>query len=446
MSGQIGLGFYGASDPTTMADVYKGAWRKDVDALEKLASDGTVGITTSAAFNAYYGPKIFNLAYNRHNTLAALGAKPYFTGVRFQQELSSAGMTGNGGVVRGGYRRAPKMATYATVEEPYKVNEWNFAMEFGMIAINGIDDVLKWEQQMDLESKTWLNAINAQILTKIESAPVVGTGCVPVGSSPAGTEPNSTERVGLESIERIISNYAEAQCLPNYYALPWVNQTALSSPFAPVNLPSSEGNMMTPYRTVSGAGGANSNFDSYVDSNYADGADVGQSTNRQLNLSMIDNMFNTCMPYWEDNGVEGKVLITGYDTMTKLQAILQPQQRYQDATFAKMSVNGISTVEGRGAGFQVASYNGVPILPDKQVPKGTVTKPSTAAVLNNDGVGRIYLVDTANLARGIAKATTINISDNPLITDVYSRVCNMYDLSELQCTGFRGQGKIIHLK
>ena len=119
MSGQIGVGFYGASDPTTMADVYKGAWRKDVDALEKLASDGTVGITTSAAFNAYYGPKVFNLAYNRHNTLAALGAKPYFTGVRFQQELSSAGMTGNGGVVRGGYRRAPKMAKYATVEEPY---------------------------------------------------------------------------------------------------------------------------------------------------------------------------------------------------------------------------------------------------------------------------------------------------------------------------------------
>ena len=157
------------------------------------------------------------------------------------------------------------------------------------------------------------------------------------------------------------------------------------------------------------------------------------------------------MPFWEDNGVDGKVLITGYDTMTKLQAILQPQQRYQDAVFAKMSVNGISTVEGRGAGFQVASYNGVPILPDRQVPKGTFTSTAsgtavTISATNNDGVGRIYLVDTANLARGIAKATTINISDNPLVTDVYSRVCNMYDLSELQCTGFRGQGKIIHLK
>ena len=437
MSGQIGMGFYGASDPTTMADVYKGAWRKDVDALEKLASDGTVGITTSAAFNAYYGPKVFNLAYNRHNTLAALGAKPYFTGVRFQQELSSAGMTTNGGVIRGGYRRAPKIATYATVEEPYKVNEWNFAMEFGMIAINGIDDVLKWEQQMDLEAKTWLNKINEQILTKIEAAPCVGIGQFPVGDS---TQITSTERVGLESIERIISNSDEAQYVPSGYAVPW---------YVNPNLPSSDGNALVPYRDSANASfsaTSDNNFNSYVDHNYTNGATVGESTNRQLNLSMIDNMFNTCMPFWEDNGVDGKVLITGYDTMTKLQAILQPQQRYQDAVFAKMSVNGISTVEGRGAGFQVASYNGVPILHDRQVPKGTVTKPSTTAVLNNDGVGRIYLVDTANLARGIAKATTINISDNPLVTDVYSRVCNMYDLSELQCTGFRGQGKIIHLK
>ena len=444
MSGQIGMGFYGASDPTTMADVYKGAWRKDVDALEKLASDGTVGITTSAAFNAIYGPKIFNLAYNRHNTMAALGAKPYFTGVRFQQELSNVnlldaqGRASNGGVIRGGYRQKPRMATYATVEEPYKVNEWNFAMEFGMIAINGIDDVLKWEQQMDLESKTWLNTMNAQILTKIESAPIAGTGEVPIGGSIPSTP--STERVGLESIERIISNSDEAQYVPSTYAVPWYSAT---------NLPSSDGNALSPYRDSANASfsaTSDNNYNSYVDANYNNGATVGESTNRQLNLSMIDNMFNTCMPYWEDNGVDGKVLITGYDTMTKLQAILQPQQRYHDATFAKISVNGISTVEGRGAGFQVSSYNGVPILPDRQVPKGTVTKPSTTAVLNNDGVGRIYLVDNANLARGIAKATVVNVSDNPLVTDVYSRVCNMYDLSELQCTGFRGQGKIIHLK
>ena len=445
MSGQIGVGFYGASDPTTMADVYKGAWRKDVDALEKLASDGTVGITTSAAFNAYHGPKVFNLAYNRHNTLAALGAKPYFTGVRFQQELSSAGMTGNGGVIRGGYRRKPKVATYATVEEPYKVNEWNFAMEFGMIAINGIDDVLKWEQQMDLEAKTWLNAINAQILTKIESAPVVGIGQWPADSASSITSP---ERVGLESIERIISNSDEAQYVPAGYAVPW-DTSYLYDGNTYTKLPSSDGSALTKYRDSSASGfsaTSDNNFNSYVDANYTSGTTHAESTNRQLNLSMIDNMFNTCMPFWEDNGVDGKVLITGYDTMTKLQAILQPQQRYQDATFAKMSVNGISTVEGRGAGFQVASYNGVPILPDRQVPKGTVTYSSSTMTLNNDGVGRIYLVDTANLARGIAKATTINISDNPLVTDVYSRVCNMYDLSELQCTGFRGQGKIVHLK
>lgn len=425
MSGQIGVGFYGAGTPTSLNDVYKSSWENDVRNLERVKADGTAGITTSGIFNAIYGPRVFNLAYNRHNTLAALGAKAYFTGVRFQQDLSLSA-TDNAGVIRGGYRGAPKIATYATIEEPYKVNQHNFAMEFGMAAINGIDDVLKWEQQMDLESKTWLNNMNGQLLIPIENAPAVGLGQWPVGSTESIT---STERVGLESIERIISNSAEAACVPSTYAVPWYSATAL---------PSSSGSPLEQYRDSAASGfsaTSDNNYNSYVDSNYNSGTTTGVATLRQLSLPMIDNMFNTVMPYWDENSTNGKVLITGYDTLTKLQAILQPQQRYQDATFAKMTVNGISTVEGRGAGFQVASYNGVPILPDRQVPRG-YTGNQTA------GVGRMYLVDVETLSRGILKAPVVNVSDNPLITGSFNRVCNMYDLSEAQCVSFRASGKV----
>ena len=160
---------------------------------------------------------------------------------------------------------------------------------------------------------------------------------------------------------------------------------------------------------------------------------------RQLTLAMIDNMFNTVMPYWDENSTSGKVLITGYDTMTKLQALLQPQQRYIGTTFAKMTVNGISTVEGVGTGFQVASYNGVPILPDRMVGRGDKTD-------KNAGVGRIYLLDTENIGRGSLKETVVNVSDNPLITGSYNRLCNMYSLSEIQATNFRGQGCIKHCR
>ena len=428
MSSHIGIGFYGAENPTTLADVYRSSWQNDISAMERMKAAGTAGITTSGAFNAIYGPKIYNLAYNRHNTLAALGAKAYYTGVRFQQELS-LGAADNAGVIRGGYRQAPKIATYSTVEEPYKVNEHNFAMEFGMAAINGIDDVLKWEQQMDFEAKTWLNNMNGQVLKRAEDAPAVGLGQFPAGSS---EEITSTERVGLESIERIISNSDEAQYLPNTYVVPWYMAT----------LPSSSGNALDPYRNPANgsfSAASDNNFNSYVDANYTNATTVGNATMRQLNLSMIDSMFNTCMPYWDENSTAGKVMITGYDTMTKLQAILQPQQRYQGTEFVKMTVNGISTVEGRDTGFQVAKYNGVPILPDRMVARGD--KADATA-----GVGRIYLMDTETLGRGVLKSTVVNVSDNPLITQGYNRLCNMYDLSEVQCTGFRGQGKILHIR
>lgn len=426
MSNPIGVGFYGAETPRTLSDVYRSSWQNDVNAMERMKSDGTVGISTQRAFNAIYGPRIFNLAYNRHNTLAAMGIKPYFTGVRFQQDLS-LGAADNCGVIRGGYRTAPKKAEYATVEQPYKVCQHNFAMEFGMVAINGIDDVLKWEQQMDFESKTWLNNMNGQVLQKIEDAPIVG-----LGEKIDGTADTSQERVGLESIERIISNSDEAQYLPSTYAVPWYQAT---------NLPSSEGSSMTVYRDSAAAGfsaTSDNNFNAYVDANYTAGTTTGEADMRQLSLTMVDNMFNTVMPYWDENSTSGKVLITGYDTLTKLQALLQPQQRYIGTTFAKMTVNGISTVEGVGTGFQVASYNGVPILPDRMVGRGDKTNP-------NAGVGRMYLLDTENIGRGSLKETVVNVSEDPLVTGSYNRLCNLYSLSEVQATSFRALGKVIHI-
>lgn len=73
---------------------------------------------------------------------------------------------------------------------------------------------------------------------------------------------------------------------------------------------------------------------------------------------MVDNLFLGCMPWWDQNSTNNKCLITGYDTLAKLQMILQPQQRYQGFVDAQFDVNGIKTVQGNNTGFQVATYNG----------------------------------------------------------------------------------------
>lgn len=411
----------------TMDEVFGFSWSDDMGRMEKAKGSGTVGITTDGAMNAIYGPYIQNLAYNKHNTLAVLGQKPYKTARRFQQDLSMTASQSSG-VTRGGYAPTPVYGDYVQFEMPYKVLAHRFAMNIGMAEIGekGIDDVMTWQNQFDFEGDTWLWSINNDVLRPVESAPITGQGSVPAGS---GTTP-STEIVGLESIERIISNYDEGNYVPAKYNVPWRMSTDDSQ-----RIPSTDSNQaLNVYRNPNATGAiADNNFNCYVDANYDENTTTGVGINRQLTLPMIDNMFLSCMPYWENNSTSGKVLVTGYDTLAKLQMILQPQQRYQGFVDAQFDVNGIKTVQGQNTGFQVATYNGVPLLPDKQV--------------KQDGVSRMYLFDNDIMFMGQLRAPTVELSENPIITGKYIRLCDMNQFGEVQVAGaFRGLGKVVHLK
>lgn len=418
----------------TMDEVFGFTWSNDTMKMEKAKGTGTVGITTDGAMNAIYGPFMQNLAYNKHNTLAVLGQKPYKTARRFQQELSKTGGQ-TSGVVRGGFAPQPVFGDYLQFEMPYKVLAHRFAMNIGMAEIGekGIDDVMTWRNQVEFEGDTWLNSINSDVLRRIEDAQPTGNGSVAPGSSdlPSG------EFVGLESIERIISNGTEGGFLPATYNVPWRMATQMPSTDSSAALNKYRNPAASDYT-------ANNNLNCYVDANYNSGTATGEATLRQLTLPMIDNLFLSCMPYWDANSTRGKALVTGYDTVAKIQMILQPQQRYQGFVGAQFDVNGIKTVEGQNTGFQVATYNGVPILPDAMVQKGYGT---TAGGHANDGVSRIYLTDSETMFLGQLRAPAVELSQNPIITGKYIRLCDMSQYGEVQVAGmFRGLGKIIHLK
>lgn len=202
----------------TMDEVFGFSWSDDMGKMEKAKGTGTVGITTDGAMNAIYGPYIQNLAYNKHNTLAVLGQKPYKTARRFQEGLSMSA-SASSGVVRGGYAPQPVYGNYVQFEMPYKVMAHRFAMNIGMSEIGekGIDDVMTWQNQFDFEGDTWLYAMNNDVLKPVEEAPTTGQGSVAPGSA----DSPSTEIVGLESIERIISNASEGAFVPAKYNVPW---------------------------------------------------------------------------------------------------------------------------------------------------------------------------------------------------------------------------------
>jgi len=93
-------------------------------------------------------------------------------------------------------------------------------------------------------------------------------------------------------------------------------------------------------------------------------------TDRVLSLDHLDEIFRLT---WERGG-NPKVILTGYDTLMRLQQLLQSQQRFMEEKRVTPTYNGVKGVPGIEAGFIVATYNGVPIIPSKDVQKDTLSR------------------------------------------------------------------------
>mgnify|MGYP003108481321 FL=1 len=106
-------------------------------------------------------------------------------------------------------------------------------------------------------------------------------------------------------------------------------------------------------------------------------ADTTAGNKRVLSLDHLDTIFQQV---WERGG-NPKVILTGYDTLMRLQQLLQAQQRFMEEKRVTPTYNGVKGVPGIEAGFIVATYNGVPIIPSKDVE-------------DVDGLSRMYLLDT----------------------------------------------------
>lgn len=123
---------------------------------------------------------------------------------------------------------------------------------------------------------------------------------------------------------------------------------------------------------------------------FADGVTLHNSdVDRDVTVTLLDSAFQNV---WT-NGGQPKVLLTGYDSLMRIQQALQTLQRFGTLETRRVvpSVEGIKGVEGYDAGFIVATYNQVPLIASKDVVKDTVS--------------RIYLLDTDYLSFRVAKPT-----------------------------------------
>ena len=86
---------------------------------------------------------------------------------------------------------------------------------------------------------------------------------------------------------------------------------------------------------------------------------------RDLTLPLVDSCFENI----RQNGGEPKLVVTGLDQYDNLNQLLQAQQRFVDVTDYIVGVGDERTYPGTRAGFQLATYRGIPILPDPDTAK-----------------------------------------------------------------------------
>jgi len=316
--------YYGAG--TAMGYSYSGS--------ELLKADAPLLSTTAGTYQAIYGRKVWSQLNQEFNAFSILPKKPWDrSGWRVVTDKAS--FTVGGGVAENATLPETTKPTFLHVAAKPKTVAHSFDMSEVAIFLSDKDDGLGDIRQVLKEEmgKHHAEHVNRMLTTDVDTVAgndfesldriTASAGTMDVsGTVPASAHADAAADLDIYSIDRSANTWSDAETV----------------------LPG----------TTSNVRGANVN----------------------LSLDHLDDMFQLI---WTRGG-NPKVILTGYDTLMRTQQLLQSQQRFMEEKRVVPSYNGVKGVPGIEAGFIVATYNGVPIIPTKD--------------MATDGISRLYYLDT----------------------------------------------------
>jgi len=349
---------------------------------DELRKDAPVLTTTSGAYNAIFGGKLWVQATTEASLFGALPKKPYEkAGYRAITVLSD---TSGGGISQGGAIPATTKPTFTEITVGLKEMSISFDMSARELAVQGKDDVPTWEELRRVQGETFNKLINIALLKDMDT-----------------TAPGS--ETAFETIDRIVSNTAAD--------VTGCGATVGDEDYAGFDRSATTGV-----------------FDGYVSHN----GSAGSETDRTVTLSLIDGLEPNVRPYWAKPWAnDNKIYVTGFDTLYRWSQLLQPNQRFGTERY-KTSVNGIETVGNNEAGFVCSTYNSIPVIASGNVVKDTIS--------------RVYLLDLDNLWLAIAKPTMYMETEEYQYIDKFVREGVFYIMGETVCTLPAAHAKLRGLK
>jgi hypothetical protein len=364
--------YYGAGN--SMGYSYSGS--------ELLKADAPMLSTTGGTYNAIYGRKVWSQMNQEFNAFSILPKRPWDrSGWRVLTDKPNSGAV-HGGVAENATLPDTVKPTFQHVAAKPKTVVHTFDMSETAIFLADKDDGMG-----DIRSvlKEEMGKHHAEMTNKMLLLDV-----------------DTTADNGFESIDRVTTGDTTGMTAGTHY-------TAGREDIYSINRDGS------------------ANSWSYAEVN----ADTG-ATDRVLSLDQLDDLFQKV---WVRGG-NPKVMLTGYDTLMRLQQLLQSQQRFMEEKRVTPTYNGVKGVPGMEAGFVVATYNGVPIIPSKDVAPDTIS--------------RMYFLDTDYMYFSTAIPTQYYESGietgDPFAINRLGQEGMYRTMGELWTTFFGGQGSIRDLK
>jgi len=377
--------YYGAGN--AMGYSYSGS--------ELLKSDSPMLSTTAGTYQAIYGRKVWSQLNQEFNAFSILPKKPWDrSGWRVITGKPSDATTGSslGGVAENSTLPDTQRPTFQHIAAKPKTIAHTFDMSETAIFLADKDDgmgdirsVLKEEM-----GKHHAESVNKMLLDDVDN--------------PAGNN--------FESLDRITA--AHNDDADSKTGLDADHDALTASSDLDIYSIGREANRLW----------ANAEMSNNIVSDTA--------TDRVLSLDVLDDLFQRL---WVRGG-NPKVILTGYDTLMRLQQLLQSQQRFMEEKRVTPTYNGVKGVPGIEAGFIVATYNGVPIIPSKDVTKDTIS--------------RMYLLDTDYLHFSTAIPTQYFESGietgDPFAINRLGQEGLYRTMGEIWTTFFGAQGQVRDLK
>lgn len=167
------------------------------------------------------------------------------------------------------------------------------------------------------------------------------------------------------------------------------------------------------------------------------------ATLRDLTVSLIDGVWSSVTKA----GGKTKVIFTGYNTIRVWSALLEAERRFNvlgEAMFVPRAGGAAGVTPGYEAGFSVATYFGVPIIPCQDYDSSIATVRSA-----NNEVAPIMFADTDYIRFAVRMPTVYKESrypDDVINLNGHGMEGHYFTIGELKCYNLVVQGKLRDIK